>query len=217
MHTGARIPRDKSTELHSSYLVFVLDVGLIGSHLSFSIFRQPAAAGGVHSVLFFLARRETAAQRASDLSRRLLPFCMPGRKRETECARKSTIFCQANNPRSFFFQSVGTSLRSSGAACRVYLTKRPEKALTQSVVYKKAHLQTQICTYEKTNDLLHFDFESTPPPQKWWTFGKKQSTFRRKSSKNAFPTASFVPLFSSALENQRMPPEGSQKNRIFAR
>jgi hypothetical protein len=54
------------------------------------------------------------------------------------------------------------------------LTKRPEKALTQSVVYKKAHLQTQICTYEKTNDLLHFDFESTPPPQKWWTFGEKR-------------------------------------------
>jgi hypothetical protein len=90
--------------------------------------------------------------------------------------------------------------------------------------YKKAHLQTQICTYEKTNDLLHFDFESTPPPQKWWTFvrkqwtfGKKWTAFCRKSSKNAFPTASFAPLFSSALENQRMPPEGSQKNRIFAR
>jgi hypothetical protein len=90
------------------------------------------------------------------------------------------------------------------------LTKRPEKALPQPVVYKKAHLQTEICPYEKTNNLLHFDFESTPLPQKWWTFA-------RKSSKNAFRTASFAPLFSSALENQRMPPEGSQKNRIFAR
>jgi hypothetical protein len=128
----------------------------------------------------FLARRETAAQGASDFSRRPLPFCLPGRKRETECARKSTIFSQANKPCSFFFQSVGTSLRPSGAACRVYLTKRPEKSLPQPVVYKKAHLQTQICTYEKTNDLLHFDFESTPPPQKWWTFGKKQSTFSSK-------------------------------------
>ncbi|MBF1066871.1 MAG: hypothetical protein HXL28_09000 [Prevotellaceae bacterium] len=187
-----------------------MDVGLIGSHLSFSIFRQPAAAGDVHSVLFFLARRETATQGASDFSRRPLPFCMSGRKRETECARKSTIFSQANKPCSFFFQSVGTSLRPSGAACRVYLTKRPEKALPQPVVYKKAHLQTEICPYEKTNNLLHFDFESTPLPQKWWTFA-------RKSSKNAFRTASFAPLFSSALENQRMPPEGSQKNRIFAR
>ena len=49
------------------------------------------------------------------------------------------------------------------------------------------------------------------------SFDAKVVDFVRKSSKNAFRTASFAPLFSSALENQRMPPEGSQKNRIFAR
>ena len=48
-------------------------------------------------------------------------------------------------------------------------------------------------------------------------FRQKVDCFCRKSSKNAFRTASFATLFSSALENQRMPPEGSQKNRIFAR
>jgi hypothetical protein len=99
--------------------------------------------------------------------------CLDARGRRNARA-KVPFSVKRTTPAPFFFQSVGTSLRSSGAACRVYLTKRPEKALTQSVVYKKAHLQTQICTYEKTNDLLHFDFESTPPPQKWWTFGEKR-------------------------------------------
>ena len=114
--------------------------------------------------------------------------CLDARGRRNARA-KVPFSVKRTNPAPFFFQSVGTSLRPSGAACRVYLTKRPEKALPQPVVYKKAHLQTQICTYEKTNDLLHFDFESTPPPQKWWTFAesRRKMPFPRLLSRHSSP------------------------------
>ena len=53
MHTGVRIPRDKSTELHSSYLVFVLDVASAEA-IGRSLFSgRPQAVGAVLFVEFF--------------------------------------------------------------------------------------------------------------------------------------------------------------------
>ena len=116
MHTGARIPRDKSTELHSSYLVFVLDVGLIGSHLSFSIFRQPAAAGGVHSVLFFSYPKRNGRTESVRSLTSSSPF-LPAWTQEGDGMRAQKYHFQSSEQTLLLFFSVSRHIASAFGRC----------------------------------------------------------------------------------------------------